>query len=271
MMIRPAQASARRATFPRPSPPTRQPGDAVPAHRRPLILGHRGAPRQAPENTVRAFRLALEQGADGVELDVQPSADGVPVILHDDTLDRTTDARGDVALLSWEQISAARAGGEPVPRLEDVAAWAAESGAFLDVEIKRPGVEAAALAAIDRAGRTPWTLFSSFHAESVAEVRRLAPDAACWLLTDRWRPAVLQLALDLGVGGVCLHDPLASAAVLAELRAAGLGVVVWTVDKPGRIRALLRAGAAGVITNHPAAGVLARAEVEAEGEGGRPA
>jgi glycerophosphoryl diester phosphodiesterase len=234
----------------------------VPANRRPLILGHRGAPREAPENTLRAFRLAMEQGADGVELDVQPSADGAPVILHDDTLDRTTDSRGDVATLPWERISAARAGGEPVPRLEEVAAWAAEAGAFLNVEIKRPGVEAAALAAIEQAGRMDATLISSFHAESVAEVRRLAPSAACWLLTERWRPEVVRLALELGVGGICLHDPLATAEVLAELRAAGLGAVVWTVDKPGRIRALLRAGVAGIITNHPAAAVLARAEFE---------
>ncbi|HSU14214.1 glycerophosphodiester phosphodiesterase [Longimicrobium sp.] len=246
------------------SPDSTADGDAVFANR-PLILGHRGAPREAPENTMRAFRRAMEQGADGIELDVQPSADGVPVILHDDTLDRTTDSRGDVADLAWESISAARAGGEPVPRLEEVAAWAAESGAFLNVEIKRRGVEAAALAAIAEAGRTRATLFSSFDVGSVAEVRRLDPSAACWLLTERWSPAVLELARDLGVGGVCLHDPLATPAVLETLRAASLGSVVWTVDKPGRIRALLRAGVAGIITNHPATGIQARAEVEAEG------
>lgn len=233
--------------------------------RRPLVLGHRGAPRQAPENTLRAFRLALEQGADGVELDVQASADGVPVVIHDDGLDRTTDRGGEVSLLTWAEISAARAGGEPVPRLEEVAAWAAGAGAFLNVEIKRPGIEAAALAVIEGVGHTGSTLFSSFHVESVAEVRRLAPDAACWLLTETWSPDTLSLARELGVGGVCLHDPLATADVLAALRAARLGAVVWTVDKPGRIRALLRAGVQGIITNDPAAGVLARAEVEAEG------
>ncbi|HEX6751497.1 MAG TPA: glycerophosphodiester phosphodiesterase family protein [Longimicrobium sp.] len=238
----------------------------MPSHRRPLILGHRGAPREAPENTMRAFRLALEQGADGIELDVQPSADGVAVVLHDDRLDRTSDARGEVARMTWDEISAARAGGEPVPRLEDVAAWAAEADAFLNVEIKRPGIEAAAVEIVERAGRTDATLFSSFHPESVAEVRRLAPGAHCWLLTEVWTPEVLALARDLGVGGICLHDPLAAPAVLETLRAAKLGVVVWTVDKPGRIRALLRAGVMGVITNRPAAGVAARDEVERDRE-----
>lgn len=239
----------------------------MPPKHRPLILGHRGAPFDAPENTMRAFCLALEQGADGIELDVQPSADGVPVVLHDDTLDRTTDSAGDVALLPWERIAAARSGGEPVPRLEEVVAWAAETDAFLNVEIKRPGVEAAALAAIEAGGRTARTIFSSFVPESVAEVRRLAPDAACWLLSEGWGPRVLQLAGDLGVGGVCLSARRATPAALAQLKAAGLPVVIWTTDRPARIRTLIGAGVAGIITNRPAVGVQVRAAVEAEAEG----
>jgi glycerophosphoryl diester phosphodiesterase len=235
--------------------------------KRPLILGHRGAPYDAPENTMRAFRLALEQGADGIEFDVQPSTDGVPVVLHDDTLDRTTDASGDVALLPWERIATARSGGEPVPRLEEVVAWAAETGAFLNVEIKRPGVEAAAIAAVEAAGRTPHTIFSSFVVESVAEVRRLAPEAACWLLTDRWGPRTLQIAADLRVGGVCLGARRATPGVLEQLRSARLPVVIWTVDRPMRVRALLRAGVVGVITNRPTMGVQVRAMLEAEEEG----
>src|SRR5215211_2975476 len=126
-----------------------QPERAVPRAPRPLILGHRGAPRGAPENTLRAFRLALEEGADGVELDVQPSADGVPVVLHDDTLDRTTDATGDVATLSWARIS-----------------------------------EAAAVEVIARAGLRGRTVFSSFSTASVAEVRRLDPEATCYFLSE---------------------------------------------------------------------------------------
>jgi len=247
------------------SPIARTRERTVQPNHRPLILGHRGAPREAPENTMRAFRLALEQGADGIELDVQPSADGVPVILHDDTLDRTTDATGDVSRLTWERIRAARAGGEPVPRLEEVAAWAAETGAFLNVEIKRPGVEATALAVIESAGLGPRTIFSSFLPESVAEVRRLAPDAACWLLTETWGPHVLQLAAELRVGGVCLDVRLATPAALDQLRAAQLPVICWTVDRPERMGELLRAGVRGIITNLPGVGVRARAEWEARG------
>jgi glycerophosphoryl diester phosphodiesterase len=230
---------------------------------RPLILGHRGAPRGAPENTLRAFQLALEEGADGVELDVQPSADGVPVVLHDDTLDRTTDQTGDVATLAWERIARARAGDEPVPRLEEVVEWAARTGAFLNVELKRAGAEAAAVAAIAGAGLRERTIFSSFVAASVAEVRRLDPAAACYLLSDGRAGLAMAVARQIGASGVCLGARRATPAALAEFRRAGLPVIVWTVDRPYRIRGLLREGVRGIITNLPALAVQMRAEVEA--------
>ena len=213
---------------------------------------------------MRAFHLALEEGADGVELDVQPSADGVPVVLHDDTLDRTTDATGDVATLPWERIARARAGGEPVPRLEEVVAWAAESGAFLNVELKRPGAEAASLGAIARAGLRERTVFSSFDAASVAEVRRLDPAATCYLLSEGRAGMAMAAARQLGASGVCLAARRATPAALAEFRRMGLPVIVWTVDRPYRIRGLLREGVRGIITNLPALAVQMRAEVVAE-------
>jgi glycerophosphoryl diester phosphodiesterase len=234
----------------------------VPPASRPLILGHRGAPRGAPENTMRAFRLALEEGADGVELDVQPSADGVPVVLHDDTLDRTTDQTGDVSLLEWEQIATARSEGEPVPRLEEVVEWAAASGAFLNVELKRPGAEAAAVAAIVGAGLRGRTIFSSFLSASVAEVRRLDPAATCYFLSDGRAGLAMAVARQLGAAGVCLGARRATPAALAEFRRAGVPVIVWTVDRPYRIRGLLREGVRGVITNLPAQAVRVRAEAE---------
>ncbi|HEX5726440.1 MAG TPA: glycerophosphodiester phosphodiesterase family protein [Longimicrobiaceae bacterium] len=227
----------------------------------PLVLGHRGASADAPENTLRAFRLALEQGADGVELDVHPSADGVPVVIHDDTLERTTGGVGQVRALPWARIAEVRSRGEPVPRLEEVAAWAAETGAWLNVEVKTPGVEAAALAVVEAAGVRERTVFSSFYPEIVVELGRLEPRAARYFLTERWDDEVRQGVKLLGVGGVCLKDPLATPAVLEELRAAGLPVVVWTVDAPARIGALLRAGVRAVITNRPAVGVAVRREV----------
>ena len=228
---------------------------------RPLILGHRGSPARAPENTMLAFRLAREEGADGVELDVQPAADGAPVVIHDATLERTTDGAGAVASLAWAEVAAARSGGEPVPRLEEAARWAAESGAWLNVEIKSAGAEAAALAAVEGAGVLGRTFFSSFLPDVVARVGELAPHAARFLLAERWDDEARANALRLGVRGVCLHHPAATAGALAELNALGLEVVAWTVDDPARLRELLRAGVRAVITNHPARGVAALRDV----------
>lgn len=230
---------------------------------RPLVLGHRGAPREHPENTLAGFRRAREHGADGVELDVQPSADGAPVVIHDATLERTTDGAGRVDSLPWERIAAARAGAEPVPRLEDAAAWAVEADAWLNVEIKSPGAEAASVGTIVHAGLLPRTFFSSFVPEVVAEVGRLEPRATRFFLTERWDGEVRAIVRELGVAGVCLHHSIATPAVLDELHSANLGAVVWTVDDPARLRELLRAGVKAVITNHPERGVEALREVVA--------
>ncbi len=224
-----------------------------------LILGHRGASADAPENTMRAFRLALEQGADGVELDVQPSADCVPVVIHDDTLDRTTDGAGPVSALPWAEVSRLRSGGEPVPRLEEVAAWAAESGAWLNVEVKGGGIEGRVLDVLHRAGVLERTILSSFVPEIVWELRRMSPPGTrVYFLTERWDDEVRAGVRALGAGGVCLAGKLADDGALAEAVALGLPAVTWTVDEPERIAAHLRAGARAVITNRPAVGVAAR-------------
>jgi glycerophosphoryl diester phosphodiesterase len=87
----------------------------------PLIIAHRGASHDAPENTITAFALAVEQGADGIELDVQLSADGIPVVMHDASVERTTNGRGAVSKLTIEQLQRLDAGdGRPVPTLDEV-------------------------------------------------------------------------------------------------------------------------------------------------------
>ncbi|HEX2091909.1 MAG TPA: glycerophosphodiester phosphodiesterase family protein [Longimicrobiaceae bacterium] len=226
---------------------------------RPLILGHRGAPFEAPENTFGSFRRALEHGADGVELDVQRSADGAPVVIHDLTLDRTTDGRGEVRAHTWAELSRLHAGpGEPLRRLGEVADWAAGAGAWLNVELKGEGTEAATLAVLERAGMLERTLVSSFLPTVVLEVGRLAPDVRRALVTEAWDPLVAEVVRDSGAGGVCIEQRLATPERLRELRERGLFAVVWTVDDPARIRELLRAGVAGIITNHPRRGVEAR-------------
>jgi glycerophosphoryl diester phosphodiesterase len=226
---------------------------------RPLILGHRGAPAEAPENTMAAFRLAIAQGADGVELDVQPSADGVAVVIHDATVDRTTDGSGSVAAMRWPELAALDAGGgERIPRLDEVAEWAADVGAWLNVELKSPGAEAASLDVLRRHALLGRTVISSFIPEIVAEVGRLDPQARRFLLTERWDAASRDVLERCRAGGVCLAGRAATAEALRELDTASLPVVVWTVDDPRHIDRLLRCGVAALISNLPGRAVAVR-------------
>jgi glycerophosphoryl diester phosphodiesterase len=230
---------------------------------RTLILGHRGAPFEAPENTFGGFRLAVEHGADGVELDVQRSADGAPVVIHDLTLDRTTDGTGEVRSRTWAELAGLSAGpGEPLRRLGEVADWAAGAGVWLNVELKGEGTEAATLASLERAGVLERCIVSSFLPTVVLEVGRLAPGVRRALVTEFWDDTVAGLVRDSGAGGVCIHRGLATPERLAELAAAGLSVVVWTVDDPAEVRTLLRAGVAAIITNDPLRAVQAKRGME---------
>src|SRR5688572_9302031 len=106
---------------------------------RPLILGHRGARHESLENTLASFSVALEQGADGVELDVRAARDGVPMVIHDESLDRTHEVPGRVAALDSGALM--RLTNARLPTLEQTVAWAASSGAWLNIELKVAGVE----------------------------------------------------------------------------------------------------------------------------------
>jgi glycerophosphoryl diester phosphodiesterase len=228
-----------------------------------LILGHRGAPAEAPENTLRAFELALQRGADGVELDVRPAEDGTPVVIHDDSLQRTFGMSGLVSGLSWPALQ--RLTGARLPSFEQTAAWAAASGAWLNVELKAAGAEEEVIRILRGHGLMSRTFLSSFDEGIVARVGELAPDALRFFLTERWDDAAHDRLIRSGAAGVCLRVDATTPLALDVLRHEGLPVVVWTVDDPARIGHLLAAGVAAIITNHPDAAVAARRAAGASG------
>ncbi len=224
-----------------------------------FLYAHRGASAEAPENTLAAFRRALEVGADGIELDVHLSADRVPVVIHDDTLERTTDGGGPVAGFTAAALGELDAGarfageyvGESVPTLE--AALCLLAGQLrLNVEIKdaRAGV-----AVFDLLRHFPQVdaVVSSFDYGVLTQLRRTAPDLPLALLHDggSWRRALVRAeALR-----VCAFHPradLVSRPLLAACRRLQLPVYAWTVDDPGLARGLARMGIAGLFTNDPA-------------------
>ena len=230
----------------------------------PRWIAHRGAGKLAPENTLAAFRVGAAHGFRAFECDVKLSADGVPFLLHDATLDRTTSGRGAAAALAWSELSQLDAGGwhgrtwagEPIPSFAAIARFCLRNAFALDVEIKpSPGAEretgrvvAAAAAALWAGAATP-PLLSSFRPDALAGAREGAAALPRALLLESLRDGWLDEARALGCVAVVFQYPLVDAALLATLRGAGLRACVYTVNDPAEARRLDALGIDGIVTD----------------------
>jgi glycerophosphoryl diester phosphodiesterase len=231
------------------------------------VVGHRGAAMRAPENTLASFREAARLGAGWVELDVKLTQDGVPVVIHDESLKRTTDKRGDVRETPWRMLAEADAGswfapaykGERVPRLTDALAVIAECGLGVNIEIKPcPGRERETAEVAIAAARSCWPerlpppLVSSFKRPALAAAQQAMP--ATWprgLLLDKqdrdWREA----AKELDCRAINANWKRLTPAWAKEIKAAGLALVVWTCNLPQEAKRLVGLGVDAVITDAP--------------------
>ncbi len=239
----------------------------------PLILGHRGASAYAPENTLAAFRRALaEGGADGFELDVTLSADGVPVVIHDDTVDRTTDGVGAVARLTLAQLRSLDAGKwfglsferERIPTLDEVFATVGPR-AIINVELKldpSPGRELAVkVAALIRAhGVERRVLVSSFYYDNLQRLKRADPALPVGLLYSPHEPGqMLRAWLNPGVRAEAHHPHHRLVNAFTRRWWRTRRVNVWTVNAEADLRRLMRLGVDGLITDRPDVAVRLRA------------
>ena len=215
----------------------------------PLIIAHRGASADAPENTLTAFALAQEQGADGIELDVMLSADGLPVVIHDDTLDRTTPAQGLVAARAAAELAEL-----DVPTLDDVF-LAFGPSLLYNVELKLyswrdHGLEAAVADRIAAYHLESRVLISSFHPACVRRARqhltRATPIAL--LHHTHWLRAAHHL---LAIEAIHPDYKLVDAAYMAWAKARGYQVNVWTVDDSAAAQRMIDLGVHAIITNRP--------------------
>jgi glycerophosphoryl diester phosphodiesterase len=228
-----------------------------------LGIAHRGASGRAPENTRAAFAAALDLGAKAVELDCQLSADGELVVIHDETLDRTTDGHGPVGDRSASELARLDAGswfgaefrGERIPRLGDVLAQL-RNRVILNIEIKSARdlgtiePKLAALVAAERAAE--WVVFSSFHAAGVRNLRAAAPWARLGVLCDQDPMAGgLALAAELGAEFLIPGRRWIDSGVVAAAHARGLDVWVWTVNEPGEMRRLIALGVDAIFSDYP--------------------
>lgn len=230
----------------------------------PLVIAHRGASGDAPENTMAAFELAVDQGADVVELDVHLTSDGHPIVFHDDLLDRTTNAQGLVRGKTLAQIQELDAGGwfgrgylgEHIPTLDEVVQWAAGKVA-LAIEVKNvphrySGIEASVAGVLERTGTILENEVFSFDHLSVQRFKFREPR----LLTGVcYRGDVVDhKALAIAAHATVLHPGLFDirSEAIRDIHAAGLVVFPWTVNTAQDIDVMALLGVDGITTNYPA-------------------
>jgi glycerophosphoryl diester phosphodiesterase len=223
----------------------------------PRIVAHRGGGALAPENTLGAIRLGASMGFKGVEFDVMLAGDGTPVIIHDETVDRTTDGHGEVSKMSFPELSRFKIQkNERIPKYEAAVALCRELGICANVEIKPArGHERKTGEVVARMTRELWQgaplapLLSSFSIDALAAARAVAPELARGYLVDKvpgdWLDTMKRLScVALHCNWKHLTENLA-----ADIHAAGYSILLWTVNEPSDARRLLKMGANCLVTD----------------------
>jgi glycerophosphoryl diester phosphodiesterase len=224
-----------------------------------LNIAHRGASGTFPENTLSAFRAAIAAGADMCELDVQLTRDGAVVVIHDDTVERTTDGKGEVAELTLAELKRLDAGakfkggaikGEYIPTLDEVlAATSAKCG--LNIELKAGGVEHQVAEIMRVRNALADSIVSSFDWNYLKTIQQIDPRIRIGLLTDDKPVDLMMNAVAMRAYAINPHCDIVTADLCTAAHQRGLKVYTWTVDKESGMRALIEAGVDGIMTNYP--------------------
>ena len=220
-----------------------------------VIIAHRARPRHAPENSLEGIRKAAELGADGVEIDVQRTLDGVPILMHDKTLWRTAGLYWPARLLPYKLLRRLRlkGGAERVPTLAEALA-ALPPDLIVAIELKHASAAAATLAEVRRRGLESRALLWSMHGKAVRYTAKEAPEIESALLRNvRWASRLrrfLDDALRFGAGGVSAHWQAITATFVEEAHRRGLKVYSMSRDKES-MAAKLALGLDGIVTDWP--------------------
>lgn len=228
----------------------------------PWVIAHRGASGHAPENTLAAFRRAAALGAQFIETDVHLTRDAHLVLIHDHTLERTTNGRGEIRLHTLAELRALDAGawfgaafaGERIPTLEEALEFGRQADVLFYLELKADaiwGAEHALANALRRSGEAARTVVLSFLDHSLAAMNRLEPACLTGYLFDRWSDDAIDRALHAGARQLAPREESVTPERVERAHHAGLPVVAWTVNEPARMRALVAAGVDGIMTDFP--------------------
>lgn len=240
-----------------------------PSHPSFLVIAHRGASAEAPENTMESFELALKKGADMIEVDLLPSSDGVPVVIHDAKTKRLTGIKADIRNLHSSEISGMRIqlmknrgyGSEPIPTLNELMAWA-KGKVLLNIEIKREGFREnessnildKTLQLVDAYSMQHSVLISSFSAECIVQCRKKFPEVATGLLYNKKAAAGLrpvEACIRTGASSLHAKNRRARKKMIRLAADHDLPVLVYTVNREKRMLNLIKKGVKGIFTDKP--------------------
>ncbi|MFC7679721.1 glycerophosphodiester phosphodiesterase [Paenibacillus sp. GCM10028914] len=231
----------------------------------PIInFAHRGASAVCPENTMAAFRKALELGATGIETDVQMTKDGSLVLIHDETLRRTTNGQGFVKDYTWEEIREFDAGawfnedfrGERLPSLEELLLLTKNHGTVINIELKNgiiqyPGLEEKVIAMVQSLGMEDRVVLSSFNHYSLVKCKALAPEIRTGILYMEGLYKAWEYAQTVGADALHANKYAVLPEWVEEAKARGIVYHPFTVNDPQEMKRLIAAKVAGIITDHP--------------------
>ncbi|MCC6326962.1 MAG: hypothetical protein IT174_00495 [Acidobacteria bacterium] len=259
---------------------------------RPLIIAHRGASSVAPENTIAAFRKAIEAGADGIEFDVRLARDGIPVVIHDATLKRTNKADLAISDLTSKELAAIDVGSwfgrragfsqmeyasEPIPTLADTLRFLQDFRGEIFIELKCGKGDLDPLASavcreVKNLRLASQIIIKSFRLAVIPRVHEQAPrlrTAALFapkvLTLLRKRKHLVEIAAEFGADELSIHYSLATRRLMEKARIYGLPVTVWTADNPRWVKRGALLGIKAIITNDPARLLARREELRENG------
>src|SRR5882757_1508550 len=227
-----------------------------------LVIAHRGASGNAPENTLAAFRKAIALGAAFVETDLQLSRDARLVAIHDDTVNRTTNGQGAVHDMTLAELRRLDAGswfgsefsGERIPTIEEILQFAKKHDVVFYLEMKPSGSwggEHALISTLRDSGQIARTVVISFDANILAAVRKIEPTVMTALLYDGQIEKPLDRAMEIGARQLAVRGDFVSPWLLTAARKKDLQVVCWTVNHSAHMRLLMAAGVDGIMSDYP--------------------
>ena len=219
--------------------------------RKPFVVGHRGASGLEPENTLRSIGRAIDFGVDAVEVDVRKSKDGKLVIMHDPSVDRTTNGKGRVASLTLKDLKALDAGkGEKIPTLEEMmGAVRGKVGLFL--EIKEPETTSDMVASVRAAGMESATTFVSFYHPALLRAKLLSPSLRCGAIFSCEPADLTKLAVDARAELMLPKIDYVSERMVKEAHQRSILVQPWVVNNPDELEGLTKMGVDGVASDYP--------------------